>query len=521
MDFHVIAIFFVAFFLSNHLLAESAKILGIFSVRSKSHHSIHQPILNGLANSGHQVTIIGHFKSNQNVSNYKEILISEFEKVSNWVDCITVEDRTNYVGVQKWLMVSYTVELPKCEKIFRFDYIKQLIKSSTDHSIDLIITEVYHIRCFHLLAHKLNVPLILILPPSSEIGNDYFVGNPFIPSITPLRNTIFTTKMNFWQRFENFFQYGLTYWYHNIIQNKDMERHAREIFNMTLPSDEELNRKPALAFYNNHPSFISRPKSPNVIDIAGIHIKEAKKLPRDIEEFIEGAPNGVILFSFGTTIKASSMGSEKLKAITDALSVIPQRVLWRVNDLNITDVSPNVKLGTWFPQRDILEHKKVIAFISHCGLLGTLEAIYTTTPVIGVPFMLDQFQNANILVERGVGIYVDYFSMNKESLIDAIEEITKNNKYRENIIKWSKIIQDRPMSPLDEALYWTEYVLKHQGAPHLRIAAADMPLYQYLLLDVLASILAIVIGFMYFLKLIIKCILSLMWQQKPKKNKIQ
>ena len=77
----------------------------------------------------------------------------------------------------------------------------------------------------------------------------------------------------------------------------------------------------------------------------------------------------------------------------------------------------------------ILGHENVIVFISHCGLLGIFEAIHTATPVIGIPFIVDQFQNANILVEKGVGVYVDYFTMDKTTLINAIDEIITNTKY--------------------------------------------------------------------------------------------
>ncbi|XP_065204365.1 uncharacterized protein LOC135834418 [Planococcus citri] len=518
MHYYALNLYFLVSIISHLSPTESAKILGIFPFHSKSHHSINQPIVKGLATKGHEVTIICHFKSIENVSNYREILISESEGLKNFIDGITIEDSLNYAGVKNLLDAFYDLESTSCNRILRLEYIRQLITSKVN-PIDLIIAEVYHVQCFHLLAHKLNVPLIIVLPPSSDMGVDYFLGNPFVPSITPLRDTRFTTKMNFLQRFENIFQYALSYWSHNFIHNKDMKRYAQEILNIELPSDEELNRRTALAFYNNHPSFISRPKSPNVIDIAGIHIKEPETLPQDIANFIEEAPQGVIYFSFGATMNASSMTPERLKEITDAFSAIPQRVLWRINDLNIVGIPPNVKLGKWFPQRDILEHKNVIAFISHCGLFGTLEAIHTSTPIIGIPFILDQFQNANILVERGVGIYIDYFSMNKNTLLDAIKEITSNIKYRENIMKWSKVFKDRPLSSLDEALYWTEYVLKHQGAPHLRPVAADMPLYQYLLLDVLALTLLIGIGFMYFLKRFFKCIIFFACCRKPKKNK--
>lgn len=52
--------------------------------------------------------------------------------------------------------------------------------------------------------------------------------------------------------------------------------------------------------------------------------------------------------------------------------------------------------------------------------------------------------------------------------------------------KLSEQFRDRPMTALQSAVYWTEYVIRHGGAPHLRPASVDLPLYQYLLLDVIA-----------------------------------
>jgi glucuronosyltransferase len=42
-------------------------------------------------------------------------------------------------------------------------------------------------------------------------------------------------------------------------------------------------------------------------------------------------------------------------------------------------------------------------------------------------------------------------------------------------------------------VYWTEYVIRHKGAPHLRSAALDLAWYQYFLLDVIA-VLALAVG---------------------------
>lgn len=82
------------------------------------------------------------------------------------------------------------------------------------------------------------------------------------------------------------------------------------------------------------------------------------------------------------------------------------------------------------------EHENVLAFISHGGLLGTLEAIHTATPVIGMPFFYDQFQNIEILIERGIGIRLDYQSLNVDSFQRAINEIINNKKWA-NIVSLS------------------------------------------------------------------------------------
>lgn len=49
----------------------------------------------------------------------------------------------------------------------------------------------------------------------------------------------------------------------------------------------------------------------------------------------------------------------------------------------------------------------------------------------------------------------------------------------------SGVFKDRPMTPQQTVVYWTEYVLRHNGSSRLQSMAHIMPLYQYLLLDVL------------------------------------
>jgi len=63
----------------------------------------------------------------------------------------------------------------------------------------------------------------------------------------------------------------------------------------------------------------------------------------------------------------------------------------------------------------------------------------------------------------------------------------------ENAKTASKIFKDRPMTPASLAVYWTEYVIRHKGAPHLISHAINLPWFQYYLLDLISLILVFII----------------------------
>ncbi len=65
-------------------------------------------------------------------------------------------------------------------------------------------------------------------------------------------------------------------------------------------------------------------------------------------------------------------------------------------------------------------------------------------------------------------------------------------RYKESIMRLSRIHHDQPMKPLDQAVYWIEFVMRHKGAKHLRVQAHDLSWYQYHCLDVVAFLLSVV-----------------------------
>jgi len=66
-------------------------------------------------------------------------------------------------------------------------------------------------------------------------------------------------------------------------------------------------------------------------------------------------------------------------------------------------------------------------------------------------------------------------------------------RYREKAQLLSRIFRDQPITPLQKAVYWTEYVIRHKGRSHLRSAVLYLAWYQYFLLDFIA-VLALAVG---------------------------
>lgn len=64
--------------------------------------------------------------------------------------------------------------------------------------------------------------------------------------------------------------------------------------------------------------------------------------------------------------------------------------------------------------------------------------------------------------------------------------------YAANAKLHSKLLHDRPMKPVDTAMYWIEYVIRNNGAPHLKSVGLKVYWYQFLYLDAIALLIIIV-----------------------------
>jgi len=75
-------------------------------------------------------------------------------------------------------------------------------------------------------------------------------------------------------------------------------------------------------------------------------------------------------------------------------------------------------------------------------------------------------------------------------------------RYTENAKIASERFKDRPMTPAQTVDYWTSYVIRHKGAPHLKSHALNLAWYQYYSLDVI-SVLSLVVGLAVYITIFI------------------
>lgn len=287
-----------------------------------------------------------------------------------------------------------------------------------------------------------------------------------------------------------------------------MDSTVKKVFGDDSISSHELEKHIQIALVNSHPAIdFADPLPPNVIEVGGLQIKEAKPVPDEIKTFIENGKEGSVLMSLGTLIRSDMMSKEMLTNIIETFERLPEyNFLWKFESDELpTQLPKNVMIRKWMPQNDVLAHPKIIAFVSHAGLLSLHETVWWGKPIVAIPFICDQHRNSHKAVISGFAVRLNFLGMNSENFKDAILEITKNPKYKEKVELISKRFRDQKENPLDRAVWWCEYVLRNENVEHLRTGSYALGLLGASLIDIqIIGLTVIVLAVFLVLKLLLK-----------------
>jgi len=71
-------------------------------------------------------------------------------------------------------------------------------------------------------------------------------------------------------------------------------------------------------------------------------------------------------------------------------------------------------------------HPNVRVFITHGGLMGTMESAYSGVPMVGIPLFGDQFHNVRCFESEGIALAITYHSITKATVLSALKEVLDN-----------------------------------------------------------------------------------------------
>lgn len=186
----------------------------------------------------------------------------------------------------------------------------------------------------------------------------------------------------------------------------------------------------------------------NSYDVGSSEINDYK----DIMQWLDDQPPcSVVFLCFGSW---GCFSGDQVKEIADALEQCGHRFLWCLRKppckgkiespsdyADFQEILPeefldrSAKIGKvikWAPQVEILGHKAIGGFVSHCGWNSTLESILSGVPIATWPLYGEQQFNAfEMVIELGLAVEIkmDYRKdLSKDGIIVSSEDIQRGLK---------------------------------------------------------------------------------------------
>ncbi|KAM3702237.1 hypothetical protein ACJW31_04G010700 [Castanea mollissima] len=158
----------------------------------------------------------------------------------------------------------------------------------------------------------------------------------------------------------------------------------------------------------------------------------------------------VVYISFGSL---ATHGEEQMEDITWGLKNSNCHFLWVVRESEVKKLPINFQQETtekglvvgWCPQLEVLAHKAVGCFMTHCGWNSTLEALSLGVPMVAMPQWSDQPTNAKFIVDVWkVGVRIKLTEKGiatKEEIELCIKEVIEGERgqiMKRNALRWKE-----------------------------------------------------------------------------------
>ncbi|XP_049881023.1 UDP-glucosyltransferase 2-like [Pectinophora gossypiella] len=468
---------------------DAARILTVIPSPSISHQVVFRPLTLELVKRGHEVVVITTdpmFPKGKAPANLTEIDVRNVSYSiirDSLLKTMSQMSPNDVVGQTEQGMRTINTVF---EQQLQTSEVKEIIRGK--QHFDLIFVEAF-VRQALAFSHVYKAPVILLSSFGAMPGTYEALGVPTHPLLYPTPFHRRLHNLTFWEKINELYTHFRLLRLMKANEEKEHEM-LRKYFGEDLPSINELLNNVDMYFVNVHPIFEGNfPVPPSVVHIGGIHQKPQTELPEDLKSYLDSSKHGVIYISFGSNVDPANLPPETIQMFIRVLSKLPYDVLWKWNTDELPGRTPNIRISKWFPQSDLLRHPKIKLFITQGGLQSTDEAITAGVPLVGMPVFGDQPYNTEKYVLLKIGVKLHVESVTEDEFRNAINTVIGDKSYKKNIQNFNSLMRDEPQQPLERAVWWTEYVLRHSGAKHLRAPAANISWAEYLLLDFFSTLL--------------------------------
>ncbi|KAE9547375.1 hypothetical protein FO519_009414 [Halicephalobus sp. NKZ332] len=458
---------------------------------------VYQPVINGqIRETGSSHKDIRYYFKERNESIY-----FDFEEKQS-----IVWEQKGITDFGRFIEELYDVKRIFCEDTMRDD---EILWKLRNEKFDLGITEIFN-SCGFAVFHAIGLKKFIA---TNQIGFSFtysgLLGIPMAPSFQASAFSELPSKMTFFQRVQNLVfsfieDYAVNKMYINSVHDSVIQKYPD--FNI------KKKIKEAAFMFVNTDEIVDEavPITSKLIHIGGLGKSESKPLDQKYQEIFNSSKKGVIYFSLGSVVHSSSMPESYKRAFLEAFAEFPEiNFIWkyeRESD-NIAKDLKNVFTFDWLPQNDILEHGKLLAFISHAGTNSMIEGASKGVPTICVPVFIDQLHNAKILEEKGIAVIVNKHDISKKTIMAAIRRILENPGFKEKAKIVSKMIQAKPMTPEERVVKYAEFAAQFGDTDVFQSKGRHLNIIQLYSIDVIFFLVFVIVAIGYGIFRLVKEIL--------------
>jgi len=250
---------------------DAANILAVQAHGGKSNWNVMRAVLRALTDRGHTMTVFTPFVEGDRPG-YTEVDVSGATVMRVGMD---VSHFRNLQSTRTMIAFNLNSTRTNCATIFEHPRMRELLHGGRSQPFEAVVAHALISDCASYAATVLRVPVIYVVPPPiiTYTERSFFghVPNPAAVSNLLSRRAV---PRKFAERFTNTLQTVYVSW---LLWQED--RRLRE--SDPRPFDAVDLVRPSLTFANTH--FItepSRPLTPDVVQIGGIHLTPPKPIPK-------------------------------------------------------------------------------------------------------------------------------------------------------------------------------------------------------------------------------------------------